>query len=196
MDPRPITLEGRHVRLEPLTMAHAADLFAALSEDIEIWKWLSIEPPTTLAAMEAYIASALEMQSAGREVAFAQIARSAGRAVGSTRYLSISPRDLGLEIGWTWIGKSWQRTAVNTEAKLLLMRHAFEDLGAVRVQLKTDARNLQSQAAIERLGAVREGVLRKLQRTRNGVIRDTAMYSVIAEEWPAVRAGLVARLEA
>lgn len=195
MDPRPITLEGRHVRLEPLTMAHAPDLFAALSEDVAIWKWLSIEPPTTLAAMEAFVASALEMQSAGREVPFAQIARSAGRAVGSTRYLSISSRDLGLEIGWTWIGRSWQRTAINTEAKLLLMRHAFEDLGAVRVQLKTDARNLQSQAAIERLGAVREGVLRKLQRTRNGFIRDTAMYSVIAEEWPVVRAGLSARLE-
>jgi N-acetyltransferase len=194
MDPRPITLEGRHVRLEPLTLAHAPDLLAALSHDLAIWKWLSIEPPDTAGAMEAFIASALERQSTGEDVPFAQIALPSGRAVGSTRYLSISRRDRGLEIGWTWLGKPWQRTAINTEAKYLLMRHAFEDLGAARVQLKTDARNLQSQAAIERIGAAREGVLRKYQRTRNDFIRDTAMYSVIAEEWPAVKARLASRL--
>jgi RimJ/RimL family protein N-acetyltransferase len=156
---------------------------------------MSIEPPVTPAAMEAYVAAALDMQAAGTSVAFAQIAREGGIAVGSTRYLNISRSDLGLEIGWTWIGRPWQRTAINTEAKYLLLRHAFEDLGAARVQLKTDARNLQSQAAIERLGAVREGLLRKYQRTRNGFIRDTVMYSVVADEWPAVKARLLGKLD-
>jgi len=196
MDPRPITLEGRHVRLEPLALTHAPDLLAALSHDTAIWRWMTSEPPGTAAEMEAVLSAALEAQAAGAEVAFAQIAIEAGRAVGWTRYLNISRADLGLEIGWTWIGKPWQRTAINTEAKYLLLRHAFEDLGAARVQLKTDARNLQSQAAIERLGAAREGVLRKYQRTRGGLLRDTVMYSVLAEEWPAVRDRLEARLHA
>jgi N-acetyltransferase len=196
VDPRPITLEGRHVRLEPITLAHAPDLLAALSHDPSIWRWLTIEPPSTVAEVEAILSTALEAQEAGTTVAFAQVAPATGRAVGSTRYLNISRADLGLEIGWTWIGRPWQRTAINTEAKLLLMRHAFEDLGAARVQLKTDARNLQSQAAIERLGATREGVLRRYQRTRGGLLRDTVIYSVLAEEWPAARERLEARLSA
>lgn len=194
MDATPITLEGRHVRLEPLTPAHAPDLLAALSHDLSIWRWLPIEPPVTTAEMEAIISAALAAQAAGTSVPFAQIALATGRVVGSTRYLNISRADLGLEIGWTWLGRPWQRTAINTEAKLLLLRHAFEDLGAARVQLKTDARNLQSQAAIERLGALREGVLRRYQRTRGGLLRDTVMYSLLAEEWPAVRERLEARL--
>jgi RimJ/RimL family protein N-acetyltransferase len=155
---------------------------------------MSIEPPQDLAAMEAHIASALEGRATGASIPFAQIARAEGRAVGATRYLNISRSDLGLEIGWTWIGKRWQRTAINTEAKFLLLCHAFEDLGAARVQLKTDARNLQSQAAIARLGAVREGVLRKYQRTRNGFIRDTVMFSIVADEWPEVKGRLVEKL--
>jgi RimJ/RimL family protein N-acetyltransferase len=194
MDPRPVTLEGRHVRLEPLKLSHAPDLLSALTKDASIWRWLSIEPPLDLAPMEAYIASALEGQVAGTSIPFAQISLAEGRAVGSTRYLNISRNDLGLEIGWTWIGAPWQRTAINTEAKFLLLRHAFEELGAARVQLKTDARNQQSQAAIARLGAVREGVLRKYQRTRGDFIRDTVMFSVIAEEWPEVKRGLLAKL--
>jgi RimJ/RimL family protein N-acetyltransferase len=194
MDPRPVTLEGQHVRLEPLELSHAPDLLSALTNDASVWQWLSIAPPLDLASMEAYIASALELQVAGTSIPFAQISLAEGRAVGSTRYLSISRNDLGLEIGWTWIGKPWQRTAINTEAKLLLLRHAFEELGAVRVQLKTDARNQQSQAAIARLGAVREGVLRKYQRTRGDFIRDTVMFSIIAEEWPEVKRGLLAKL--
>jgi RimJ/RimL family protein N-acetyltransferase len=194
MDPRPVTLEGRHVRLEPLTLAHAPDLLAALAEDPSIWQWLPIEPPLMPAEMEAFVASAIAIQADGMTIPFAQVSRAEGRAVGSTRYLSISRKDLGLEIGWTWIGRRWQRTAINTEAKYLLLRHAFEGLGAARVQLKTDARNLQSQAAIERLGAVREGVLRKYQLTRNGFIRDTVMYSIVAAEWPAVKARLEPRM--
>ena len=113
-----------------------------------------------------------------------------GRVVGSTSYLNISRGDRGLEIGSTWLGRPWQRTGINTEAKYLLLRHAFEDLGAVRVQLKTDARNLQSQAAIERLGAVREGVLRKHMLVRDGHLRDSVMYSVTDDEWPAVKTRL------
>ncbi|UQA63150.1 GNAT family N-acetyltransferase [Polyangium aurulentum] len=194
MDPRPVTLEGQHVRLEPLEPSHAPDLLAALLHDTSIWQWLSTEPPATPAAMEAFIAAALQGRAAGTGIPFAQISRAEGRAVGSTRYLNISRNDLGLEIGWTWIGKPWQRTAINTESKFLLLRHAFEDLGAARVQFKTDARNLQSQAAIARLGAVREGVLRKYQRTVNDFIRDTVMFSIVADEWPEVKTRLLEKL--
>src|SRR5215210_3836796 len=120
MDPQPITLTGRHVRLEPLTLAHAPDLLAAVLPDVEIWQWLPVEPPTSLAAMEAYIQAALDAQRDGSTLAFTQISRASGRAVGNTRYLNISRRDRGLEIGWTWLGKPWQRTGINTEAKYLL----------------------------------------------------------------------------
>lgn len=194
MDPRPVTLEGRHVRLEPLTLAHAPALLAALVEDESIWRWMSIEPPLSLEAMEAYIGSALEAQASGGQVAFVQMSLADGRACGSTRYLDIKRKDRGLEIGWTWLGKRWQRTAINTEAKFLLLRHAFEVLGAARVQLKTDARNQQSQAAIARIGGVREGVLRKYQTTRGDLLRDTVMFSILDDEWPAVKERLVAKL--
>lgn len=196
MDPQPITLTGRHVRLEPLTLAHAADLFAALAQDPSIWRWLRSPPPVTEAEMEAVVRESLQEQARGTVLAFAQVEPATGRAVGSTTYLNISRYDRGLEIGSTWLGKPWQRTGLNTEAKYLLLRHAFEDLGAVRVQFKTDTRNVQSQAAIERLGGVREGVLRKYQRTRDDFIRDTVMYSITDDEWPAVKArleGLMAR---
>ena len=190
MDPQPITLTGRHVRLEPLALAHAPDLLPAALADLGIWQWLPVEPPTTPAGMEAYIQTALDSQRDGSTLAFAQISRASGRAVGSTRYLNISRRDRGLEIGWTWLGKPWQRTGINTEAKYLLLRHAFEDLGAVRVQLKTDGRNIQSQTAIARIGAVREGVLRRHMLVRAGHIRDTVMFSIVDDEWPAVKARL------
>ncbi|EYF06820.1 GNAT family N-acetyltransferase [Chondromyces apiculatus] len=196
MEPRPILLEGLHVRLEPLTLAHAADLFDALCRDVVVWQWLTTEPPQTLPEMQAYIVQRLAGQDAGKEVCFTQVSRAEGRAVGVTTYLDLRLHDQGLEIGGTWIGRPWQRTAINTEAKLLLLRHAFEDLGALRVQLKTDERNHQSQAAIARLGAVREGVLRRYQRTRGGVQRNTVMFSITAEEWGAVKVGLEARLRA
>jgi RimJ/RimL family protein N-acetyltransferase len=190
MDPKPITLTGRFVRLEPLTFAHAPDLLGALAIDPDIWRYMREEPPDTVAGMEAVIAGRLTEQGAGTMVAFAQIDQATGRAVGSTTYLNISRRDRGLEIGNTWLGKPWQRTGINTEAKYLLLRHAFEDLEAVRVQLKTDGRNLQSQAAIARLGAVREGVLRKHSLVRNGFIRDSVMFSILDTEWPNVKAHL------
>jgi RimJ/RimL family protein N-acetyltransferase len=196
MDPRPITLAGRRVRLEPLTPAHAPDLFAALAVDPSIWQWRPVPPPSTLEGMVALIAADLDAQAIGTLVPFAQIEPATRRAVGGTTYMNISRRDRGLEIGGTWLGTPWQRTGINTEAKYLLLRHAFEDLGAVRVQLKTDGRNRQSQAAIERLGAVREGVLRKHMLVRDGFIRDTVMYSIVDEEWPAVKARLEALMTA
>jgi RimJ/RimL family protein N-acetyltransferase len=123
-------------------------------------------------------------------VPFAIVLRASGRAVGSTRYIDIRRAHRGLEIGWTWIGREWQRTAVNSECKRLLLEHAFEVLGALRVQLKTDARNTRSQRAIERLGAKREGVLRAHMVLADGFVRDSVMYSVIAAEWPSVKQGL------
>jgi RimJ/RimL family protein N-acetyltransferase len=196
MDPRPITLAGRHVRLEPLTPEHAPDLFDALMADPSIWRWRTVTPPETLDGLRQQIAEALEAQTRGAVVAFAQIARATGRAVGGTTYMNISRKDRGLEIGNTWLGKPWQRTGINTEAKYLLLRHAFEGLGAVRVQLRTDGRNLQSQAAIERLGAVREGVLRKHMLLHDGFLRDTVVYSILDDEWPAVKDRLKAKMAA
>jgi N-acetyltransferase len=190
MNPQPITLVGRHVRLEPLTHAHAPDLFAAISVDPAIWRWWRESPPVDVAGMEAFVAATLLEQDSGSVIAFAQIDLGSGKAVGATTYMEISRRDSGLEIGSTWLGKPWQRTGINTEAKYLLLRHAFEELGAVRVQLKTDLRNVQSQTAIARLGAVREGVLRKHRLVRDGYIRDTVMFSIIADEWPAVKTRL------
>jgi N-acetyltransferase len=187
MDPQPVTLAGQHVRLEPLTTLHAPQLFAALMIDPSVWQWLPVAPPTTRAEMEALIAADLDAQATGAKVVFTQIERATGHVAGSTTYLDISRHDRRLEIGSTWIAKPWQRTGINTDAKYLLLRHAFEDLGAVRVQLKTDKRNLQSQAAIERLGAVREGILRKHMLVWDGFVRDTVLYSITEDEWPAVK---------
>ncbi len=195
MNPQPLTLVGKHVRLEPLTAAHAAELFAVLSLEPSIWQWWLVPPPADVAGMEKLVAEALAAQAQGNVVAFVQVEVASGRCVGGTTYLNINRRDRGLEIGSTWIGKPWQRTAINTEAKYLLLRHAFEDLKAVRVQLKTDARNLRSQRAIERLGAVREGCLRRHMLVRDGVIRDSVFYSIIDTEWPTVKAGLEAKMQ-
>ncbi len=194
MDPQPVTLEGRFVRLEPLSLPHAPDLFAALSHDFAIWQWLPTPPPQSLAEMEAKVTADLATQSDGGRVQFAQVERTTNRAVGATSYLNISRKDRGLEIGSTWLGRPWQRTGINTEAKFLLLRHAFETLGAIRVQLKTDRRNLVSQRAIERLGAVREGILRKNMIVQNGYLRDSVLYSIIDDEWPTVKARLEALL--
>lgn len=131
-----------------------------------------------------------EARASSAQIPFAVVHAESGRAVGSTRYMDIRIADRGLEIGWTWYAPSVQRTALNTECKLLLLRHAFEELGAERVQLKTDARNERSRRAIERLGAIREGILRKHMRVRDGFLRDSLLYSIIAAEWPDVRTRL------
>lgn len=189
MDVRPLTLTGAAVRLEPLGPAHAEDLYVAAQEP-RIWRHMPVDPSNSLDAMQVWIADALREREGGSQLPFAIVERVTGTAVGSTRYLTISPRDRGLEIGWTWLAVRAQRTAVNTECKYLLLHHAFETLGAVRVQIKTDSRNETSQRAIERLGAVREGMLRKHLLVQNGYIRDTVMYSILDSEWPSVKARL------
>jgi len=187
MNPQPITLTGRLVRLEPLTLAHAPDLFAAIRVDPAIWRWWSEPPPEAVDGMRAFVTATLQEQADGSVVAFAQIDQKSGVAAGMTTYMDIQRRHRGLEIGSTWLGKPWQRSGINTEAKYLLLQHAFEVLGAARVQLKTDLRNVQSQTAIARLGAVREGVLRKHKLVRDGYLRDSVMFSIIDNEWPAVK---------
>lgn len=197
-DPKPVTLEGSHVRLEPLARRHAEDLFE-VGQDETIWPYMSRPPLKSVEDTRAWIDQALEVAATDTQIPFAIIERASGKAIGSTRYMDIRRNDRGLEIGWTWIGTAFQRTAMNTECKYLLLRHAFEDLGAVRVQLKTDLRNVRSQRAIERLGAVREGVLRKHMVQWDGFIRDTVYYSVIESEWPEVKRrleGLLGRARA
>lgn len=193
-DPRPVMLEGQHVRLEPLASSHAEGIFEAARDPV-IFKYLLIPPFASMGAVQVYIDDALRAQAAGSEVPYATVRRSDGRLVGATRFIDIRRPHRGLEIGWTWISPEAQRTPVNTEAKYLMLRQAFEAWGALRVQLKTDANNAQSRAAILRLGAVYEGILRKqLLRPHDGYERDTAMFSIIESEWPAVKAGLEAKL--
>jgi len=183
--PERIVLEGRVVRLEPLDERHRDDLLAAAAEDPAIWRYMSAD----LSAADAwpdYLAGALRPEY----VAWATVERAADRAVGSTRFGDIAPEHGRVEIGWTWIAPSRQRSAVNTEAKLLQLTYAFDTLGAGRVALKTDLRNERSQRAIERLGAVREGVLRRHLRLPDGHVRDTVYYSILADEWPMVKARL------
>jgi len=189
----PVILYGDRVRLEPLGQAHAVDLYA-VSQDPDIWTYMPVDPSHSLEALSSWIETALRARAQGQQMPFAIVDARSGRAIGSTRYLSITPEDYGIEIGWTWLAREVRRTAVNTECKYLLLGHAFESLGAIRVQLKTDSRNQRSQGAIERLGAVREGVLRKQMILENGYQRDTVMYSITEVEWPAVKAGLEAKL--
>lgn len=194
MDVHPVTLAGREARVEPLRLEHARDLYLA-GQDPEIWRYLPTDPRASVAAMSSWIADALQELQARRQIPLAIVDQATNSAVGSTRYMNIAPHDHGLEIGWTWLAVSAQRTAINTECKYLLLRHAFDHLGAIRVQLKTDSRNVVSQRAIERLGAVREGVLRKQMIVQNGYQRDTVMYSITDDEWPAVKAHLEAKLD-
>lgn len=197
-DPQPITLEGTHVRLEPLDRGHAEELLVAAADE-RIWDYMPMPPPTEITQVERMIADAHRALEAGTDVPFAIICKGTayggtGRAVGSTRYLDIRRRDRGLEIGWTWLGTEVHRSPVNTECKYLLLRHAFEDLGAFRVQLKTDGRNQRSQAAIARIGAKREGVLRRNLLVWDGHVRDSVYFSVLDSEWPDVRADLERKL--
>jgi RimJ/RimL family protein N-acetyltransferase len=192
--PLSTTLTGRHVRLEPLAMSHLGDLFAAGGRDEEVWRWQGGPAPRTAEELGGKLRDLLNAAERGQYVPFAVIHRASGRAVGWTTYMDIDLPNERLEIGWTWYGRAYWRTAVNTESKLLLFTHAFEELGMGRVQLKTDHLNHRSQAAIARLGARREGVLRRHRRRPDGTWRDTVYFSVLADEWPAVKARLTARL--
>ncbi|HKS97151.1 MAG TPA: GNAT family N-acetyltransferase, partial [Terriglobia bacterium] len=158
MQAQPVSLEGKHVRLEPLSLAHHAAL-AEVGLDEELWRWI-VTPVRTPEEMRAYIESALRDQAAGTALPFATLERASGRPIGSTRYLNIDRANRRVEIGATWIATPWQRTAVNTEAKYLMLSHAFEALGCIRVELKTDSLNERSRRAILRLGAQEEGTFR------------------------------------
>lgn len=195
-DPHPIVLEGRAVRLEPMTLAHVPGLLAAASTP-EIFRHLLIPQFTGFEDTGAWVKEALAAKAAETEVPFVTVRRSDGRVVGSTRFIEIRRAHRALEIGWTWISPEAQRTAVNTEAKYLMLKQAFDGWGALRVQLKTDAHNEKSRTAILRLGAKFEGILRKhLLRAHDGYQRDTAMFSILESEWPAVKAGLEAKMAA
>jgi N-acetyltransferase len=188
----PVTLEGAHVRLEPLAKTHLAGL-AEAGLDEELWRWI----PTavrTKEEMAAYIDTALDEQARGISLPFAIVEKAMGRAIGSTRYGNIDRMHHRVEIGWTWVGRAWQRTAINTEAKYLLLRHAFESLGCMRVELKTDSLNERSRAAILRIGAREEGIFRNHMITESGRLRHTVYFSIIDSEWPAVKARLEAKL--
>jgi RimJ/RimL family protein N-acetyltransferase len=190
MKVEPVRLDGRTIHLEPLTLDHAPGLWPHAGPDV--FQWLADLPRDgSYEAFRDWIADILRKPAS---LTFAMILTATGELVGASGYLEIRPDHLGLEVGRTWIGKANQGTRVNPESKLLLLSHAFETLGAIRVQLKTDLRNVQSQRAIEKLGAVREGVLRRYQIRSNGMIRDTVVYSILAEEWPEIRARLEARL--
>lgn len=188
--PERVTLTGPHVRLEPIGERHRDHLLAAAAEDPVTFRYMGTDLSIGSEAWPGYLADALRPDF----VTWATVLTSTGRAIGSSRFGDISPADGRLEIGWTWIAPSQQRTAANTEAKLLQLTYAFETLGATRVALKTDARNERSQRAIERIGGVREGVLRHHLRLPDGHLRDTVYYSILADEWPAARARLEERL--
>ena len=188
-----VTFEGRHVRLDPLSQAHHADL-AAVGLAEELWRWIPTAVRTS-EEMSAYIETALQEQARGVSLPFAQIERSTGRAIGSTRYGNIDRTHRRVEIGWTWIAPAWQRSAINTESKYLLLKHAFETLGCIRVELKTDSLNERSRTAILRIGAREEGTFRNHMITASGRIRHTVYFSILDSEWPNVEARLQSKLQ-
>jgi RimJ/RimL family protein N-acetyltransferase len=188
----PVVLTGRTVRLEPMEEPHRSDL-AAAAADPALWTWMSVDA-STAAGFAQLMTDAQAAQAAGTQLAFVVRRLADERIVGSSRYLNIERVHGRLEIGWTWYERSAWASSVNPEAKRLMLGHAFERLGARRVELRCDARNTRSHGAILRLGAVKEGVLRRHQLVQHGVLRDTALFSILAEEWPAVRDGLDARL--
>lgn len=182
----PLTLTGRVVRLEPLSLAHVPDLHEA-GQDEDIWRLMVYGPVRTEADMRALVEELLRRQKRGTDLPFAVIHRESERAIGCTRFMNYAPADRGVEIGGTWYAPAFQRTAVNTECKYLLLKTAFETLGCVRVQFKTDLRNERSQRAIERLGAIREGVLRNHMILPDGYIRHSVFYSILDSEWPQTK---------
>jgi N-acetyltransferase len=186
-------LEGELVRLEPMSREHEDGLWDA-SRDPRTWEWLSVDQPATREELHAYVGDALASRDAGTELPLVTIRREDDRVVGSTRYLALRPEHRSVEIGWTWLHPGVWASGINVEAKLLMFEHAFERLGCLRVELKTDARNERSRGAMAALPAQFEGVHRKSMLVRGGRRRDSAWYSVIDDEWPQVRANLLRRL--
>ena len=191
----PLTLEGSVVRLEPIRREHADVFWEVAKNDLdEIFRWIPYSMKTR-ADFEALVAKTLAEQDRGESVAFATVERGSGRVIGSTRYMNIDRVNRKVEIGSTWIAPAWQRTAVNTEAKYLMLRHAFEVWGCLRVELKTDALNQKSRNAILRIGAKEEGTLRRNLITWTGRVRDSVFFSILDDEWPEVKKELEERME-
>ncbi len=186
MEVKPVTLTGRYARLEPLTEEHVLGLTAVGLED-SIWQYMPYGLMHDEDDIRRWVRGILAQASEGTDLPFAAIDLGSGCVAGSTRYLEIRPAHRGLEIGGTWYGAAYRRTRLNTECKFLLLEHAFERLGCIRVQLKTDSRNERSQHAIERLGAVKEGVLRNHLILPDGHVRHSVYYSIVDSEWPAVK---------
>jgi RimJ/RimL family protein N-acetyltransferase len=191
---QPVTLGGSIVRLEPLAESHLEGL-AEVAFDPSIWRW-TIARPTDLPGLRAWLDAALANAAAGSEMPFATVDVLTGRPIGSTRFMSIVPEHRRLEIGWTWVAPAWQRQGANQEAKYLQLRHAFEDLGANRVEFKTDSRNERANPALLAIGATFEGTFRNHMVMPDGPLRHSNYYSVIAEEWPDRKAKLEARIAA
>ena len=194
MDIKPVTLEGRFVRLEPLSSDHL-DGLCDVGLDEDIWRY-TLTHVRSREDLLGYLDAALTLQREGSALPFATVDRASGKVAGSTRFGSIDRTHRRLEIGWTWLGSGFQRTALNTEAKYLMLKHAFEELGAIRVELKTDSLNKRSRAALLRIGAKEEGTFRNHMITPSGRLRHSVYFSVIDGEWPAVKAGLEAKLAA
>jgi RimJ/RimL family protein N-acetyltransferase len=190
MEVKRVTLQGKHVRLEPMTAEHVPGL-AKIGIGQSFWDFMLYGNITTEGDMHNWVLDILSRAEKGTDLPFAVIHLASGRVAGATRYLNIMPKDRGLEIGGTWYGQEFQRTPVNTECKYLLLQHAFETLGCIRVQLKTDSRNERSQKAIERIGAVKEGVLRNHMILPDGRYRHSVFYSILDTEWPEVKQRLV-----
>lgn len=185
----PVTLTGKVVRLEPLSEAHIPVL-ALAGRDESIWKYMLYANPTSEESMTAWVRDILGRQQAGTDLPFTVFHLASGRAAGATRYLEMRPFHRSLEIGGTWYAPEFQRTAVNTECKYLLLKYAFEEMNCIRVQFKADARNERSLRAIERLGAVHEGVLRNHYILQDGTFRDSVYYSILFREWSAIKTRL------
>ena len=186
MEVKPVILQGKYVRLEPMTEAHAPAL-AQLGVGQPFWDFMVYGRMETVDDMREWVQDILARAEKGTDVPFVAIHSDSGHVAGASRYMNIIPKDRGLEIGGTWYGPEYQRTVVNSECKYLLLQHAFEKLGCIRVQLKTDLRNERSQRAIERLGAVKEGVLRNHMILPDGYYRHSVYYSILDTEWTAVK---------
>jgi RimJ/RimL family protein N-acetyltransferase len=185
----PVELTGNHVRLEPMTLAHVEPL-AEIGMGHDFWDFMVYGRMMKVDDMRGWVTDVLARAEKGTDLPFVAIHLTSGRVAGATRYLNIMAEDRGLEVGGTWYGVEFQRTAVNTECKYLLFKHAFETLGCIRVQLKTDLRNERSQKAIERIGAVKEGVLRNHMILPDGYFRHSVYYSILDAEWPHVKTRL------
>ena len=188
----PVTLEGRYVRLVPLTLEHVPALWE-VADDEDLWR-LTMATLRTEDGLRRYVEEALRERDTGTALPFATTLAETGRPIGSTRFRATEPQHRKVEIGWTWVGRPWQRSPVNTEAKFLMLRHAFETWGCIRVELKTDVLNQRSRNAMLRIGAREEGILRKHQITDTGRVRDTVYFSIVDDEWPAVKARLLEML--